>query len=137
VEIKEIAGIAVGLVALVIFILSSSFVADQAEKWVAANPKDPAAAKVLFRAARWCDLMGDNDRAVITYWKLYEQYPGETKLVAEALYQCAVIKSEGQNILVLRQQANQYLRIILDQYGVEAEWHAKAQKLFDEVNYVH
>lgn len=136
-DIKKVAWIAVGLIALVIFVLSSSIVADQAEKWVAANPKDPEAPKVLYKAARWCDLMGDNDRAVASYWRLYEQYPGESKLVVEGLYYCAVIKSEGQNILVLRQQANPYLRVILDQYGSEPEWHAKAQKLFDEVNYVH
>jgi hypothetical protein len=80
--------------------------------------------------------MGDNDRAVATYWKLYQTYPAETKYVAPALYYCAVIRSEGQNVLALRQQANQYLQVLLQEYGSEPDWHAKAQKLFDEVNYV-
>ncbi len=124
-------------IALFVFVLSSSLIADQAEKWAAANPKDPEAPLVLYRAGRWCDIMGANDKAIEIYWKLYQTYPGSGELVAPALYYCAVVKSEDQMVTVLRQQANQYLQIVLDQYQTQTEWHAKAQKLYDEVNYVH
>ena len=129
--------IAAAVIALFILLLSSSVVSDQGEKWALANPKDPHAPEVLYRAARWCDIMGDDDKAVEIYWKLYETYPQNGDLVAPALYYSAKIKANSGTIVALRKQANSYLDILLNQYSGQTEWHALGQKLYDEVNYVH
>lgn len=113
--------------------LNTSMLADQALKWVQENPKDPHAPKVLYEAARWCDIMGDNKKALEVYWDLYQQYPGSSSLCAASLYYSAQIQVDTS---VSKKLADPFLKIILDQYFSETEWVEKARKLQDEVNYV-
>ena len=135
-DLKKVVITAIACIILLILLLNSSILADQAVAWVTKNPKDPEAALVLFRAGRWCDTMGDNDRAQVIYWQLDEQYPERADLVAPALFYSADILANGSNILGLRKQANPILEIIMNQYSSQQEWSTKAKKLFDEVNYV-
>jgi hypothetical protein len=118
-------------------VLNSSILADQALLWVKSNPKDPQAADVLYRAGRWCDLLGDDNKAVDIYWMLYQQYPDRGDLCAPALYHCADLRANGSNVLNLRRQALPYLDILINQYSSEDEWRTKGKKLYDEVNYAH
>ncbi len=128
---------AIGLIVVTILLLNSSILADQAVDWVKANPKDPDAPLVLFRAGRWCDLMGNGDHAVEIYGKLYSDYPEKSDLCAEALFHSAEIKANASNIVALRKQALPYIDIITTQYASQEEWRSKAKKLYDEVNYAH
>lgn len=134
---KKLIYVAVAFIALFIIALNAGMMADQAVAWVNAHPKDPNAPDVLYKAGRWCDLMGSNDKAVEIYWMLYQQYPERGDLCAPALYYAAYIKGNSSYIAALRQQANQYLQIIMDQYSNQGDWGTKAKKLYDEVNYVH
>ena len=127
----------IALMVLFILALNSSILANQAVAWVKENPKDPDAPIVLFRAGRWCDLLGDNSRALEIYWELYQEYPEKADLCAEALFNSAQIKNNASNVVGLRKQALPYLDIILNQYSTQEEWRAAAKKLYDEVNYVH
>lgn len=133
---KLIIGVIV-LIVLFVLVLNSSILADQAVLWAKNNPKDPQAADVLFKAARWCDILGNNDRAVEIYWMLYQQYPERADLCAPALYHCGDIRANQSNILVMRKQALPYLDIVISQYSGQGDWGTKAKKLYDEVNYAH
>ena len=128
---------AIALIVLFILALNSSILADQALAWVKANPKDPDAAVVLFRAGRWCDLMGNDEKAIQIYQQLYDQYPEKGELCAPALYYAASIRANGSNILALRKQALPFLDILLNQYSNQEEWRTKGKQLFDEVSYAH
>ena len=128
---------AIALIVLFVLALNSSILSDQAVGWVKANPKDPNAPLVLYRAARWCDVMGSNDRALEIYDQLYQQYPEKSELVAPALFYSAQIKANASNIVGLRRQALPYLDILLSQYSTQEEWRVKAKQLYDEVNYAH
>ncbi len=125
---------AVVLIGVFFVALNSSMLADQAEKWVQDNPKDPNAPKALFYAARWCDFLGDNQTAIVTYMKLYELYPEQGDLCAAGLYHCAEIQDETTGAPKL---ANNYLQIIFDHYSSQTDWTAKAKELSDEVNHAH
>jgi hypothetical protein len=124
------------IVLIVVFFvaLNSSMLADQANKWVQDNPKDSNAPKALYYAARWCDILGDNTTAIVTYMKLYQQYPEDGDLCAPALYHCAEIQAETTSA---PKMANDYLQIIFDHYASETEWDTKAKELSDEVNHAH
>ena len=117
--------------------LNSSLIADQALAWVKANPKDPTAPDVLYRAGRFCDVMGNNDKAVEIYWMLYEEFPERGDICAPALYYCGNIKASASYILAIRKQALPYLDIVVNQYSNQQEWRTKAKQLYDEVNYAH
>ena len=134
---KKLVWTAIAIIAVFAVALNTSMIAGQAEAWVAAHPKDPNAPQVLFDAARWCDWMGDNDKAIQVYWELYQQYPERGDLCAPALYYCAYIKDNSSNIVGIRKQAVPYLEIIMDQYVGQGDWSTKAKALYDEVNYVH
>lgn len=136
-NLKKVVIAAIACIVLLLILLNSGMVADQAMSWVSEHPKDPDAPEVLYRAGRWCDIMGDNEKALVVYWKLYEQYPENGDLVAPALYYSADIKANGTNIIGLRKQAVPILEIIMNQYASQQEWSTKAKQLFDEVNYVH
>src|SRR5215472_18701105 len=93
---KLIAGVILLLV--IVFIgLNTGMIADQSEQWVKNNPKDGHAPDVLYKSARWCDLMGDNDRAVSVYTDLYQAYPERGDLCAPALYHIAQIEIDVTN----------------------------------------
>jgi hypothetical protein len=128
---------AVALIVLFVLALNSSILSDQAVAWVKANPKDPSAPLVLYRAGRWCDIMGSGDKALEIYELLYQQYPEKGELCAPALYYSAEIKANGSDILGLRKQALPYLDILLNQYSSQEEWRTKGKQLYDEVNYAH
>jgi len=128
---------ALGLIVLFILAMNSSILADQAVNWVTEHPKDPDAPLVLYRAGRWCNIMGSGDRAVEIYQKLYEMYPERSDLCAPAMYYCAEIKSDSSTVVAIRKQAIPFLEIVATQYASEEEWRVKAKKLSDEVNYVH
>lgn len=134
---KKLIYAAIVFIVLFIIALNAGMVADQAVAWVNQHPKDSGAPDVLYKAARWCDLMGSNDKAVEIYWMLYQQYPERADLCAPGLYYAASIKANSSYIVALRQQANQYLQVIMDQYPSQGDWGTKAKKLYDEVNYVH
>jgi len=123
------------LLATVFFVaMNSSMVADQALEWVKENPKHEYAPAAIYRAARWCDLLGDNNKAMTTYWELYQRYPERGDLCAPALYHMAQIVLDTS---VAKQRAKDYLQIIMDQYASNEEWSSKAKQLYDEVSYGH
>ncbi len=128
---------AIALIVLFILVLNSSILADQAVNWVNANPKDPDAPLTLYRAGRYCNVMGDENRALEIYAQLYAQYPERAELCAPAMFYSGEMKANGSNILAYRKQAIPYLNIVTDQYSSQDEWRTKAKKLLDEVNYAH
>lgn len=125
------------LILIFIVVLNTGMVADQAVAWVAANPKDPSAPDVLYRTARWCDLLGSDDKAAVVYLQLYQQYPERADLCAPALYHVAYNLAEGSYIVGIKKQAIPYLETIMNQYSSQEEWQAKAKQLYDEVSYAH
>lgn len=134
---KKLIYAAIALIIIFVLVLNSSILADQAVEWVKKNPKDPEAALVLYRAGRWCDILGSGDRALEIYWQLYEQYPERGDLCAPALYYSAEYKANSSNIVALRRDALKYIDILTNEYSTQEEWRVKAKKLFDEVNYAH
>jgi hypothetical protein len=134
--LKKPVVIALIVIAFFVIALNSAMIADQAISWVKENPKDVDAPIVLYRAARWCDIMGDNKKATAIYLQLYQQYPEKGDLCAPALYYVADIMANDSNITVLRQQSVPYLEIILSQYSAQGDWPTKAKQLLDEVKYV-
>jgi hypothetical protein len=123
------------LVIVLFFVgLNSSMVANQAQAWAKEHPKDPDAPVVLFKAARWCDILGDNNKAKEVYWQIYQQYKERKDLCVASLYYSAEIQATASSA---RKLANAYLEIILKEYPDEGEWSTKAKTLYDEVNYVH
>ena len=127
----------IALLVLFILVLNSSILANQAVTWAKENPKDPDAPLVLYRAGRWCDLLGNSDRALEIYWELYQDYPEREDLCAPAMFYSGEIKANGSNIIALRKQALPFLDIVINQYASQEEWRANAKKLEDEVNYAH
>jgi hypothetical protein len=125
------------LIVVFLIVLNTGLVADQALSWVKANPKDPTAPDVLYRTARWCDIMGSNDKASDIYWQLYVQYPERADLCAPALYYSAYIKVNSSYIVGIKRQAIPLLEIIMNEYSAQEAWRVKAKQLYDEVNYVH
>jgi hypothetical protein len=132
---KKLVVIGVVLIALFIFVLNSSMIANQAEKWVKENPKDPDAPTALYWAARYCDILGDNAKAQSVYWEIYQLYPEKSALCAEVLYRDAENKVETS--AATRNYAIPILDMVLNQYPSEEEWVQKAKTLKDEVTYVH
>lgn len=118
-------------------VLNSGMVADQVVGWVNSNAKDPSAPDVLYKAARWCDMMGNDDKAAQLYWMLYQQYPERADLCAPALYYTAFDKVNGTYIIGIKKQAITYLDILLNQYSGQTDWCTKGKQLEDEVNYAH
>ena len=125
------------LILAFILVMNTSLVADQALSWVAANPKDSSAPDVLYRTARWCDLLGSDDRAGAIYLQLYQQYPERGDLCAPGLYHLAYNLANGSYIVGVKRQALPYLDIIMNQYSTQGDWGTKAKQLYDEVNYAH
>lgn len=128
---------ALAVIVFFILVMNSSILADQAVDWVKDHPKDPDAPLVLFRAGRWCNLLGDGEKAIEIYQELYQEFPEKSEFCAPAMYYCGEIKSDESNIVALRKQALPFLEIVTTQYASEDEWREKAKKLYDEVNYVH
>ena len=128
---------AIALIVLFVLVLNSSILADQAVKWVNANPKDPDAPLTLYRAGRYCNVMGDENRALEIYAQLYAQYPERAELCAPAMYYSGEIKANSSNILAYRKQAIPFFDIVANEYSSQEEWRVKAKKLADEVNYAH
>jgi hypothetical protein len=127
--------IAIILIVVLFFMgLNSGLLARQAQAWVKEHPKDPDAPVMLFKAARWCDILGDNKKAQEVYMQIYHQYPDRRDLCVASLYYCAEIQATASSA---RKLANNYLDIILKEFPNEGEWSTKAKALYDEVNYVH
>jgi hypothetical protein len=127
----------IGGVLIIIFfvtVLNTSMLAEQANEWVKKNPKDPHAPQVLYYTARYCDILGDNNRAQTVYWEIYQQYPENSSLCAAALYYDADNKIETSAATKL--YAVPLLDIIIGQYSNEEDWVLKAKALKDEVTYV-
>jgi hypothetical protein len=135
--VKKLIYSILALLVVFILVLNSSILADQAVDWVKENPKDPDAPVVLFRAARWCNILGDENKALAIYWQIYQEYPEKSELCAPAMYYSAEIKANGSNIVAFRKQALPYLDILMNQYSSQEEWRAKGKIILDEVNYVH
>jgi len=125
------------LIGLFVLVLNTGLVADQALDWVKANPKDPQAPVVLYRTARWCDVMGSDERANAVYLQLYQQYPEKGELCAPALFYVAQNISNASYNVGVRKQALPYLEIIINDYSSQEEWRTKAKQLYDEVSYAH
>lgn len=125
------------LILIFLVVLNTGFVSDQALAWVKENPKDPTAPDVLYKTARWCDIMGSEEKAEPIYLQLYQQYPERADLCAPALYHLAYNKANSSYNLGVRKQALPYLDIIANQYSSQDEWRTKAKQLYDEVNYAH
>ena len=125
------------LIAIFVVVLNTGLVADQALDWVKQNPKDADAPLVLYRTARWCDIMGNGDRANAIYLQLYQQYPEKGELCAPALYYVAENIASSTYAVGVKRQALPYLDIIANQYSNQDEWRTKAKQLYDEVNYAH
>lgn len=130
---KKLIVAAILVIALFFVALNTSMLAEQATAWVKEHPKDPNAPVLLFRAARWCDILGDNNKAQEVYMSIYKQYPERSDLCPAALYYCAQIQADATSA---RKQANTYLEIIMKEYPNAGEWSTKAKQLYDEVNYV-
>ena len=127
--------VAIIVVVVLFFVgLNSSMLANQAQAWVKEHPKDPDAPVILFRAARYCDILGDNVKALEVYWQIYQQYPERKDLCVKALYNCAQIQATATSA---RKLANTYLEIIMKDFPDSGEYATKAKTLYDEVNYVH
>jgi tetratricopeptide (TPR) repeat protein len=122
------------VILLFLLALNTGLMGDQVEQWVKANPKDPHAPKVLFYAARYCDILGDNPRAQKLYQEIYEQYPENSSLCAEALFDEAANKVSTS--AATKAYAVPLLDTIQNQYPNEEEWVKKAKALKDEVTYV-
>jgi hypothetical protein len=124
------------ILTIVIFFvgLNSAMLANQVQAWAKEHPKDPDAPVMLFKAARWCDILGDNKKALEIYWQIYLQYPERKELCVSGLYYSAQIQATASSA---RKLANNYLDIILKDYPNEGDWSSKAKALYDEVNYVH
>jgi hypothetical protein len=129
---KKMIVVAVLLIAIFFVALNSTMLAEQAEKWVQDNPKDPNAPTVLYDAARWCDILGDNQKAMSVYMEIYQKYPEQGEICAAALYYCANIQASTTSAPKL---ANTYLDIIFNQYPTVEEWNIKAKQLSDQVNH--
>ncbi len=130
----------VGVVLLgIIFIvvLNSGMVADQAVGWVKDHPTDPDAPDILYKTARWCDVLGNDDKAQALYWMLYQQYPERGELCAPAMYYTAYDKFNDTDIVGVKKQAQTYLDILFNQYSGQTEWCSKGKQIQDEVNYAH
>ena len=122
------------LVALFFVGLQSSMIADKTLDWVKQNPQSPYAAEALYRAARWCDFLSDDDKAVGMYLELYQRYPERADLCAPGLYHLAdIIVSSG----VAKLRAKPYLEIVMNQYASVEEWSMKAKQLYDQLDYAH
>jgi len=134
---KKLIIISAAVILGLIVILNTSMVADQAMAWVSAHPKDPDAPEILYRAARWCDLLGSGDQAAVVYKKLYENYPDRADLCAPALYYLGSDLANGTYIVGIKKQALPYLGIVMNQYASQKEWCTKAKQLYDEVDAVH
>ncbi|MGH7739242.1 MAG: tetratricopeptide repeat protein [bacterium] len=115
-------------------LLNSSMLANQANDWVQKNPDDPNAPSVLYYAARWCDILGDNQKAIDTYMELYNDYPNQNGLCAAGLLHCAQIQQETTGAPDL---AKKYLTLIFTQYPDQTKWVTKANVILDELNHVH
>ena len=125
---KLIAAIAiVGVLFMVA--MNTSFLADKSLQWVDAHSKEADAPKVMFWAGWWCDVMSDSQNAEKMYWLLYQRYPQENALVAEAMCHLAELKADGPS----RITCLDYCKIVLDQYPSEEKWRFKASKLYDQV----
>ena len=135
--VRNLVIVVVILIVAFIVVLNSGMVADQVVGWVNSNSKDPSAPDVLYKAARWCDIMGNDDKAAQLYGMLYQQYPERADLVAPALYYEAYDKVNGTYILGIKKQALPILDILLNQYSDQAKWCTKGKALQDEVNYAH
>lgn len=125
------------LIVVFIIVLNTGLVADQALNWVKENPKDPEAPLVLYRTARWCDVMGNDERANAIYLQLYQQFPEKGELCAPALYYVAQDIANSSYAVGVKKQALPYLEIIINDYSSQEEWRTKAKQLYDEVNYAH
>lgn len=125
------------LIVIFVVVLNTGLVADQAVGWVKDNPKDPEAPVVLYRTARWCDVMGNDQRANAVYLQLYQQFPERGDLCAPALYYVAQNIANSSYAVGVRKQALPYLDIIINDYSSQEEWRTKAKQLYDEVNYAH
>jgi hypothetical protein len=129
---------AIALILLFVLVLNSSILANQVVAWADANPKDPDAPLMLYRAGRYCNVMGDDNRALEIYEHLYQEYPERAELCAPAMYYSGEIKANGSNnILAYKKQALPFLDIVVNQYSSQEEWRTKAKKLYDEVNFAH
>ncbi len=115
--------------------LNTGMISDQANQWIQKNPKDPNAPQVLYDVARYCDILGDNNRAQSLYDEFYHLYPENSSLCAAALYYEADNKVETS--AVTKAYAVPILDTIINQYPNEEKWVTKAKALRDEVTYVH
>jgi hypothetical protein len=132
--LKKLIFFAIAFIVVFLVALNSSAIADQAVAWVKEHPKDEHAPELLYRAARWCDILGDNNKALEIYWNLYQQYPEKGQFCAPALYYSAKIKVDVSGV---KAQADPFLEIVMNQYPGQNDWGTKAKKLYDEVHYVH
>ena len=134
---QKLIAAAVVLIVTAVLLLNPSIEAGWALSWVTANAKDPQAPEVLYRAARWCDLLGDSDTANSLYIKLHDQYPQRGDLCAPALYYLAYGMANSTYVVGLKKGALPYLQEMLSEYPGQEEWQSKGKKLYDEVSHFH
>src|SRR5579862_555823 len=96
------------LIVLVVVALNSGMIAEQAIDWVKDHPKDPNAPDVLYKAGRWCDMIGDTKRSFELYTLLYQDYPERADLCAPGLYYLAEDFANSSYILAVKKQAIPY-----------------------------
>lgn len=135
-DLKKLIYVAIALIVIFVLVINSSILADQAVNWVKDHPKDPSAPEVLYRAGRWCNILGDGAKAMAIYDQLYQQYPEAVEYAAPAVYYSAEIRADASYNKGVRMQAIPYLDIVINQYPT-TEWASKAKQLRDEVNYAH
>ena len=133
---KKLIVAAVVLIVIAVLLLNPSIEANWALSWVSANAKDPQAPEVLYRAARWCDLLGDSGMANNLYTQLHEQYPERADLCAPALYYLAYDMANGSYVVGLKKGALPYLQEMMSEYPAQQEWQSKAKKLYDELTHL-
>lgn len=127
----------IGGICLIFFFmiaLNTTMLAEQAEQWVKNNPKDPHAPQVLFDAARWCDILGDNHKAQTVYDEIFRLYPENSAISAAALFYEA--QNKVQTSAATKSYAIPILDTLISQYPDQTEWAEKGKKLRDEVIYV-
>lgn len=134
---KKLIVAAAFLIVTAVLLLNPSIEAKWATSWVSANAKDPQAPEVLYRAARWCDMLGDGTTAGSLYIQLHEQYPERADLCAPALYYLAYGLANASYVVGLKKGALPYLQEMMDEYPGQEEWQSKAKKLYDEVSHFH
>ena len=130
---KGIIILAVLIGGILVVTLNPHLVADQVLDWAQQNTTNVNTPEILFDTAHACQTLQDGDTAIRVYNYLYQQYPDNAVLCAQAMYYCGKIKADSSYLKGIRVQALPFLDIVINEYSKQQEWADKSQQLKDEV----